>query len=148
MIDWSSSLSRSIRPQQSLGACKHFSIKLGHFLQIMFTASRISLNNVSYTILLGLLDVSLKYWLTTEQQVSSVHLLKQHITWKNEILTFTPPESAPSSQFWGIYAVIEGVRVKPYQSSVKNFMWNSKTQLLAKTLTAHKLKLASQMSAD
>ena len=27
-------------------------------------------------------------------------------------LTFTPPESFPSSQFWGIYALIEGVRVK------------------------------------
>src|SRR6218665_1727838 len=27
-------------------------------------------------------------------------------------LTFTPPESAPSGQFWGIYALIEGVRVK------------------------------------
>ena len=27
-------------------------------------------------------------------------------------LTFTPPESFPSSQFWGIYALIGGVRVK------------------------------------
>jgi len=27
-------------------------------------------------------------------------------------LTFTPPESSPSSQFWGIYALIGGVRVK------------------------------------
>ena len=26
-------------------------------------------------------------------------------------LTFTPPESAPSGQFWGIYALIGGVRV-------------------------------------
>jgi len=27
-------------------------------------------------------------------------------------LTFTPPESFPSGQFWGIYASIGGVRVK------------------------------------
>ena len=27
-------------------------------------------------------------------------------------LTFTPPESAPSGQFWCIYALIGGVRVK------------------------------------
>jgi len=27
-------------------------------------------------------------------------------------LTFTPPEYAPSGQFWGIYALIGGVRVK------------------------------------
>jgi len=27
-------------------------------------------------------------------------------------LTFTPPESAPSGQFWGIYALIGGVRAK------------------------------------
>ena len=26
------------------------------------------------------------------------------------IITFTPPESSPSSQFWGIYALIGGVR--------------------------------------
>jgi len=30
------------------------------------------------------------------------------------ILTFTPPESAPSGQFWGIYALIGGVRVKAW----------------------------------
>jgi len=30
-------------------------------------------------------------------------------TW---MLTFTPPESAPSGQFWLIYALIGGVRVK------------------------------------
>jgi len=28
------------------------------------------------------------------------------------LLTFTPPESSPSGQFWGIYALIGGVRVK------------------------------------
>jgi len=30
---------------------------------------------------------------------------------KLPLLTFTPPESSPSSQFWGIYALIGGVRV-------------------------------------
>ena len=29
-------------------------------------------------------------------------------------LTFTPPESFPSGQFWGIYALIGGVRVKAH----------------------------------
>ena len=29
-----------------------------------------------------------------------------------ELPTFTPPESSPSGQFWGIYALIGGVRVK------------------------------------
>ena len=36
--------------------------------------------------------------------------------WKTsgkKVLTFTPPESAPSGQFWCIYALIGGVRVKP-----------------------------------
>jgi len=28
-------------------------------------------------------------------------------------LTLTPPESFPSGQFWGIYALIGGVRVNP-----------------------------------
>jgi len=28
------------------------------------------------------------------------------------LLTFTPPESALSGQFWGIYALLAGVRVK------------------------------------
>ena len=28
------------------------------------------------------------------------------------LLTLTPPESSPSDQFWGIYALIGGVRVK------------------------------------
>jgi len=32
------------------------------------------------------------------------------------LLTFTPPESAPRGQFWGIYALIGGVRVK--------YFWN------------------------
>ena len=30
----------------------------------------------------------------------------------NTVLTFTPPESAPSGQFWGIYALIGGVRAR------------------------------------
>jgi len=34
----------------------------------------------------------------------------------NSILTFTPPESFPSGQFWGIYALIWGVRVKQNSS--------------------------------
>src|SRR6218665_749812 len=32
------------------------------------------------------------------------------------LLTFTPPESAPSGQFWGIYALIGGVRVNGHLS--------------------------------
>ena len=35
-------------------------------------------------------------------------------------LTFTPPGSFPSSQFWGIYALIGGVRVKMYKNSPKS----------------------------
>jgi len=34
------------------------------------------------------------------------------------LLTFTPPESAPSGQFWCIYALIGGVRVKPICISI------------------------------
>src|SRR6218665_1896524 len=37
-------------------------------------------------------------------------------------LTFTPPESAPSGQFWGIYALIGGVKVNHiiyYKSSAQ-----------------------------
>ena len=30
---------------------------------------------------------------------------------REKFLTFTPPESSPSDQFWGIYALIGGVRV-------------------------------------
>jgi len=30
---------------------------------------------------------------------------------QKKTLTFTPPESAPSGQFWGINALIGGVRV-------------------------------------
>ena len=44
-----------------------------------------------------------------------------HRTERGEALTFTPPESAPSDQFWGIYALIGGVRVKgvyPMESSL------------------------------
>jgi len=34
------------------------------------------------------------------------------------MLTFTPPESAPSGQFWCIYTLIGGVRVKPLDTHI------------------------------
>ena len=33
---------------------------------------------------------------------------------QGRVLTFTPPQSFPSGQFWGIYALIWGVRVKDF----------------------------------
>jgi len=43
------------------------------------------------------------------------------------VLTFTPSESAPSGQFWGIYALIRGVRI--VKSCTLNFIFKSSTAI-------------------
>jgi len=40
------------------------------------------------------------------------------------MLTITPPESFPSGQFWGIYALIGGVRVNMFTFSLLMRKWH------------------------
>src|SRR6218665_2431711 len=53
---------------------------------------------------------------------------EQDITRYWALLTFTPPESSPSGQFWGIYALIGGVRVKITTKAIYSIIYGAVSQ--------------------
>ena len=71
--------------------CSHMEYEIAHPI----------INDITLAVIITLLQV-----VTTPLKGRYINLII--------FLTFTPPESAPSGQFWGIYALTGGVRVNEF----------------------------------